>query len=252
MDQADQYIIKAKQIWASGKDFDDSAVDYLNKAIALKPERADLYWLKAEWLWKLEADDNQALAAVDKYLTMIPNSENGYQMKAQILLRLKRNKEALAAVNSGVAISTRYDILSLKADCQRRLGDIQGEESTLSLALKQKTDSRDMRLARALARLKLKNYQGVVEDTTSVIKNFRATTPIINRKAYLARAEAYQQMHQTDKARQDYLDMLKMANSNDRVGMMEARKFFQSIGDKTNLEKVDSAIKKLDSDLSPI
>lgn len=86
----------------------------------------------------------------------------------------------------------------------------------MSQALTQSPQNRDMRQARANVRFKLKNFQGVVEDSSVVIKTFPAGTPTINRKAYLTRAKAYTELHQLDKARQDYLDMLRL-NGNYRM-----------------------------------
>lgn len=226
------------------------AMAIVDKALQLEPNACFPHSLKADFIFQTEDDDAGALAQINQAVAAEPDNPDSLRLKAKILRRLNRLPEALQSINKANLNSSKPKAsnFQVKSDILHDMGDNKGAEEAITQSINIEPTCFDFRMDRAKLREQLKNYTGEIEDTSVIIKDqFRAKSVIQVVHAYRMRALAYARTKKNDLAKQDYLYIYNKA-PDVRPVMMEAKQFFESIGDKKNLELILQRLKRMDSD----
>jgi len=248
----DMYVAKAQAIWDRSKEVDDECIKYLDQAIKINPRRADLYLLKADWLWRLEGDDKAGLEAANLAHKISPKSAHALLMMALFLSRSGKREEAIKSVDQSIVLDkgNNPDSLLLKAKFLEQDGDLARAETTLSQAIKAHPNGLDEPLRRAQVRLKLKDYKGALEDADFLLAHSEERHILIKRKAYEMRAEAHRGMHDVVQTKRDYAELLKKC-ANDRTALLYAQKYYEETGDVKSVTAIKERVNKLDEEFIP-
>lgn len=100
----DDNLEVARILLAAEEDSGDllEANEFVNRALAIRPDDADAWILKARVLSELD-DDFAALAAVEMALRQRPDLAEAHYLRAAVLGDLDRYEDALAAIDSAFA-----------------------------------------------------------------------------------------------------------------------------------------------------
>lgn len=118
----------------------DEAMDAINKAIELFPDRGSYYYDRA-WYIYLSGKNLDALDAINQAIKKNPNNQNNLQLKARILKSLKNFEEAIKTINQAIQISKDWwGHHSVKGDILFKMGDYEKSINAINKAINLKPD----------------------------------------------------------------------------------------------------------------
>ncbi len=241
---------EAQRLWQPDTEDGKKAMILLDKALKLDPGNSEFHAFKANCLLQTDDDVRGALAQIDQSLAAYPEKPGYLGIRASILARINRLPEALASISKAIRNSSDPSayMFDEKAEIFHSMGDYKGAEEAMTQCLKREPNNFDYRIARARFRDKLKNSTGAIEDASVILKDrHHSTSARLIIEAYLVRARAYARTKKNELAKQDYL-LLYVEAPDVRTAMVEARGFFQSIGDKKDTDLINERIKHMDRD----
>ena len=107
---------------------DTEAIEYLDKAIALKDDYQDAYLLRANLLIKAE-DKERALSDIDRMLTLDPTHEEAALMKANLMMSEGNKEEAEESIRGVIAANP------FNRDAYLQLGNLYQKEKNYEKAI---------------------------------------------------------------------------------------------------------------------
>lgn len=248
----DALLKKAESLYKQGEDYLPKALEYVDQALKINPKNASAHFQKAQILYDMEEDDEGALKEVNESLKITAGQTpifTGYlYLKANILRRLKRNVEALAAFDKFYALDKDPIASNLKARIEIDLGKLKEAEKTLTASLVNHPTWVDTHAARGNVRMKLKDYKGVVADTKAVEKENYQDGLAITRTALLNQAEAQYQLHNIAGMNEALVKVLKKF-PDDRPSIAKAMELYKATGNKSEYAKCEKRIDALEKDL---
>lgn len=253
-ESVEKYYEQAKRDSRNGYlDSIDKPIAELNAAIQLDPKCYKCYLLKAQLLWDNEENDKDGLEAALAAIKLRPGDALPHQHAGQFLVRLGRLDEALKQANEAVRVSPNNDpnVFGLKAHILMQKKDVRSAEKVLTQGLNIFPKWLDLLLDRAYARFELHDYAGVIQDAKAIIAKQVGTVPKKNREARLLLARSYIALKDEAMARKTYLDTVNWLKD-DRISIVEAKKYFESIGDKKNADLMTVRLKSMDQDYIPL
>jgi Tfp pilus assembly protein PilF len=118
----------------SNKGDNKAAMDAVNNAIRLTPDKASFVAQKAGFL--LHADVVRSLAVIKAAISLDPNDHRSYVTRAHALLRLAKNGEALTAILKAQSLKPdNSDVLNLKYHILIAVGSVEEARETLLQSL---------------------------------------------------------------------------------------------------------------------
>jgi tetratricopeptide (TPR) repeat protein len=229
----------------------DEAVALINKAIELEPRDAKYYAGKANILWEMQERDQECLAAAQQACALDPGNGTHHQMCAQVLMRMGRLSEALAAIDQALKRHDRDpNLIILKASVLKAQGDLAGAEEAATTAITRMPSASSYRLERAQIRFARKNFAGAIEDTNLPLEKRNWHNMWEARSAWMLRARSYAMMQDKAHASATFLRAIQVCPS-DRKLLVEAQAYFKSIADAANEQSIAKRIKDIDTDLTP-
>jgi tetratricopeptide (TPR) repeat protein len=235
-----------------------SAIDAAGKAIRLAPGVAAYHHLKAAYLFEEQEDDATALLEISKACSIDPNVGEFWQLKARLLSRLNRFDQALECINKAIKIEpARYVLYTTKGHILECQGRLQEAEDNYTTAIKMsegkdRVTNFNTRGGRKTVSAKLGHWSLVITDTTALISDPTPGKPIfVVRDAYLFQAQAFTALKKIEQARAVYSKALSQW-PDDRQLRVQAKQFFESIGDKKNAQIQVDKLKQIDEDMQPL
>ncbi len=141
------YVVRAR--WRMQQDPAGALPDF-DRAVALSPDEADLYWRRGD-CYRALGDQDRALANYRRGLALAPTSIDGLQSLAQLLLDRADYDEALALWNRLIAMAPTYaDFFEGRALTLDRSGARQAALADYDRCLELAPDSHGIRYCRAL------------------------------------------------------------------------------------------------------
>ena len=182
----------------------DKALENLNQALKLDPKRKYLYQIRASILSE-KGKREEALADLGKFIELKPNNLRGYLVRAKFLQSYGKDIEALADFTKAKEVTAHkkdlgyMELLKLRAELLSKLNRNDEAIEDLSLAVEIFDEDEDAYRMRGDQYLKQKKYKQAIKDYTTAIE----ISPRFARASYQARANAYKQMGDLDKAASD-------------------------------------------------
>lgn len=101
----------------------------------VRPQELNVQYHRAETAWKSGASVLEVKARVDQVLEALPNDVEALKLRAQALLKMERDKEALIDARRAVRLQPKDGEAHLIfSEAARRNGDIEGAERALVAA----------------------------------------------------------------------------------------------------------------------
>lgn len=248
----DALLKRSEALYKQGDDYLPKALEYVDQALKINPQNPSAHLQKAQILYDMQEDDVGALKEVNESLKITAGQTpvfTGYLfLKANILRRLKRNVEALAAFDKFTALDKDPIASNLKARIEVDLGKLKDAEKTLSASLVNHPTWVDTHAARANVRMKLKDYKGVVADTKAVEKENFKDGLAITRTALLDQAEAQYQLHNIAGMNEALTKVLKKF-PDDRPSITKAMELYKATGNKVEFARCVRRKDALEKDL---
>jgi tetratricopeptide (TPR) repeat protein len=204
-------------------DYQHALVSF-SEVIGLNPNAADAYGWRA-YVNNVLGKSDAALADCEEAIKLNPNLAQPYSIRGRIRYLAQDYPNAISDCTSALRIDpTSGTTYSTRAFSYVRLHEYKkaADDFTTYLQVAGKKLSADESAAiygyRAICNLALKNYAEVVKDSTASI-GFDSGVP----QAYLARAQAYKQLGNTDLARKDmakYDQLRKIAQARQAAPQM--------------------------------
>lgn len=242
--RAEELIKKAKKENESTDTRLQAKLD-INRAIALDPSNSEAWCQKACILHIME-EDEQALPCIDRCLQLKPQGAYSWNLKATILSAMGKNQEALEASERSIKLENVPDMHITHATILRNLGKLEQAESELDAVLKVQPGEVTAHARRMGVASHTHHWQKVVADSTFLI-GLKDEKPRNVLSHILARAEAYTELKQYDKAIADYLNELKVIPGNRQlhVGLIKA---YRASGNLKAAKEQEKVLAELDED----
>lgn len=184
----------------------EKAIDSINKALTINPRDSGLYKLKAA-LHAAYGDKQSARADYDAWIKVAPVHPLPYALRGQLLesmnefeLALDDYKKTCALPEIPTSVSNRDLIFRLRANLLSRLGRHKEAIAVLNEALSQRSAEDDLLRMRGDQYMLLKDFQKAIDDYTTSINN----APDFAGKAFEARGKAYAATGDKERARKDF------------------------------------------------
>ncbi len=241
-------LAKRAAIEAEQRSTQQAALDHINQALSIRPEDATFWYQKGDILSRLE-EDEEPLPCAEKAVQLDPKVCASWTLKANILCNLGKSAEALSAIDRAISLNdnsgsriAKISILATlhrPAEAEKELDDLVKREPTNIIA-------RGRRISLAA---KIRHWDKVIEDCTYLI-NREGHLNLNYLKHLEARAEAYANTKQFDKAIADYKSALKLV-PDDRSVHDSLRNVYKISGQLQAERRETAAIMRLDVDIKP-
>lgn len=226
----------------------DLAVKHIDQALAIDPNSA-YYWLvKAQLLQNLE-DSEKALPCINKSLQLNNKPVAAYLLKADILTDLNRYDEALKDINHASMLEPRPEYHHLKARIFKKQHKFDLAESELDAAIKANPKDELAYSQRAAIAGLSKHWPKAIADLTFSINNCKKKN-LSHYEDLLARAGAYTETKQYEKAMVDCKEGIK--GQPDMPQFHAALlKLYTLTGNKSGAAIERKELKAIDEDYTP-
>jgi tetratricopeptide (TPR) repeat protein len=212
----------------------------IDKAIQLKPNDSDLYFVKARILLQMD-EAEEALPWACKAVKTLPNNVDAWIDKGTIEMKMGNFTEALKSLNRAQGLNPKSPYLDYT---QGRvfMGQRQWTEAlkALSKALEMDPGMRDARLDRVVINVNLKNWLSVLADTEWLEKETPKAVEVIRR-----RAKALAELKKYDQAIVEY-SKWEHIQENQRVPHEELAKLYAIVGNTRRAEFEARQVKVFD------
>lgn len=190
----------------------DKAIESMTRAIAIQPHNTSLYKERGA-LYAAYGDHQNAKKDYDKWIELSPTDVLPWALRGQLLESMKEYELALHDYQQAYELPEHPNTLSkrdlaftLKASLLSRLNRHKEAISVLSQALKKNRNEDELLRLRGDEYLFLKDYKKAIADYTESIEN----APDFARKALESRAKAYTAIGDQKRANEDLLEAKKL------------------------------------------
>lgn len=243
--QAQRLAKQAQSAWDNSLDGSEQALSLIDKAIVAAPDDASLYRTKAAWLQDLNRL-SEAQTAIRKAVALSPSDGYAQMILSELLLEdgsLHESYQVASRANKLLKVEPASYLL--KAKVAERLGLVKDAEATMTDGLNRYPTWIDLLLTRANLRYKLKEYQGVLQDTEKILKIVSVSHYNSRRKAVMLRIDSLKALGDKAAVKREYLWSLD-ADLNYRQVISDACLFFAKEGDSRSLAKAKKALSEFD------
>jgi tetratricopeptide (TPR) repeat protein len=183
----------------------DRILEDLNQAIQLDPQNFQAYLIRASFL-QANQDSGGALADYDRIIQLNPKYSQAYLLRALIYQQRGDLVNALASYD-GLIVAAPQDQLAYgnRAGLRAQLNDFPGAIADFSAIIRINPQNLEAYSNRAHFRKYSGDQLGAIADYSMILK-----LSTNNTRSYLARAELYKNQQDFDKALADYANILKI------------------------------------------
>lgn len=228
----------------------EPAVEDLDRAIALSPNKAKYYITKAEVCYQLE-EDERSLRAAQIACKLSPTSGDAWDRQALSLCRLARLPEALACTNRAIELGPTNGMFhQRKARVLIRLRQWKPALVELNLAAKLNPESQATFFQdRILVNKVLENWQSVADDANVVINHGHLGLQFLV-EVLRSQAQAFTKLHRYAEAKKSLKRAIQIAPFS-RPAYQELVQVCEYDNDSAELAVARKAMNDLDRSLDP-
>lgn len=227
----------------------EQALADIQKAISLDPSQAIFYAMKAEIIHN-QQEDELALPLVDKAIKMDPKNLEFVDLKARILILLRNYADALKLSDIAVQSSPGTPQFHVtRAQILKRLSHFDEALVELNTAVSQLPGVFLYRLERMNVCARLHKWIEVIQDSDYILQHDNS-----QRLVYELRGRAHMQLKHYPQAIADFKSGISRTRNETQVRALHAelKEAYEASGDHDGAAREGAYLKKLDEDIQPL